>query len=174
MFRSRQGLTLLEVVVALAIVAILSLYLVGTSVQLRMSLNERAAREHLRQVALAQTSFHTRGFVDRDADGVGEYGFFSQLADHDTGLLPAWFGRVVDGVVERGGYRFALWLPDGGGSGVLEASSPLEQELPSVDAAEQSWRCYAWPSDAGVTGQRAFFVDESAIIHQNANWSSRP
>jgi len=33
-----------------------------------------------------------------------------------------------------------------------------------TDAAEERWYCYAWPMDAGRTGTRSFYIDQSGVL----------
>lgn len=147
--------------------------------------NESSAFWTLRTLSTAQQMFQEKGMKDRDADGVGEYGYFIEL----SGLVPLPIGTEIgsnakpafvsilfgetssrnEGIAERSGYYFKIYLP----SSVLtprgetgKATPPVEslyllseRESEEIDAQEENWCAYAWPIEAGKTGNSAFFVN---------------
>ena len=99
--------------------------------------NERSAITDLRSIASVQAQLASSGAIDTDDDGVGEYGYFGELAGTawlrvydpvsespelgDTPLtpplLPPDFGNIyldarAENVVIRNGYVFKMFLPD--------------------------------------------------------------
>lgn len=119
--------------------------------------NERHAVERLRTIARCQALAREHACIDADRDGRGEYGTLRQLA---SGVRPrvlheAFAAVDGDGVATVRGYRFRVFLPA------------------AADGAEGSWRCYAWPDAPGVTGSRAFFVDERGTVFAALNGTAR-
>lgn len=130
--------------------------------------DESAARATLVRIADAQLEFRRRHRLDRDGDGVAEFGWFSQLADEAAPLLPEPFRRPTSGRIERGNYVFELWLPASTGSWISESGqAPID-----VDGAEQRWLAYAWPMH-GSSARRVFHVDATGTVLARTNDGGR-
>lgn len=152
--------------------------------------NETSAVAALETIRAAQERFKAQRVVDLDGDGVGEYGLLRELtraqcarasADasecggHADGPLLNWTfahpvtyrqaGAVLGtGVIVRSGYHFRVLLPGASGEGVVESwQGPLDRPL-DTDLAETTWCCYAWPQTYGVTGRRAFFINQTGVV----------
>jgi len=129
--------------------------------------------------------------IDTNNNGVGEYGFLSELAgepvrSNEAGgvgktivrpaLLSNSFANVKSlpgvpgGTVTRSGYCFQMFLPDKNGAAVSEALKGGGTGI-CIDAkkAEVLWCCYAWPSAHGVSGRRTFFINQTGdVLSTNA------
>jgi len=156
---------------------------------LRLDAHEIAAIATLGNLASAQAQFQAAAMVDVDEDGVGEYGYFGELSG-GTGrrgpggtrinamnppVLGEAFRQVRGGTVIRFGYHFGVFLPDVNGKGVPEAASGGANPARPPDAqnAESGWCAYAWPVEAGVSGNRVFFVSSSGGILESDNKGAR-
>lgn len=145
---------------------------------------EAAAVATLRSALFqAQLRFQADARVDQDGDGIGEYGFLGELAGRrplairkDAALrqLPAEFAT---GDVS-GGYRFAVWLPDGHGGAMGEPAQ--EGARPSIvgpggaadaDEQESGYVIYAWPATEG-SGRRIFAIDQRGQVYE-ALWDGQ-
>lgn len=192
------GFTLIELMIVVAIIAIIAAVAIPKLVSARISANENAAIATLRSIAAAQQQLQSSAAIDTDGDGGGEHGFFGELAGVDpvrefqgAGVagavgtntldptyLPVAFGNVVtdgtDGVVERQGYFFKMILPDDTptrpiGFVAEAATGGNPAGLPGASNAEIMWCCYAWPVQRTKTGNRAFFINQAGDVIATLN-----
>jgi hypothetical protein len=150
----------------------------------RINTNESAAIATLKNISSGQAQCQACGVIDENQNGIGEYGTFAEMSGRamvrggkvkiQPPVLSVAFGDVEHGVVVRSGYCFRVWLPgkDGAPVGESEAGG---LPAPAIDAkaAETLWCVYAWPAEAGRTGQRAFFLDQSGNVHGCLNTDGR-
>jgi hypothetical protein len=150
----------------------------------RLNANESAAIATLKNISSAQAQCQASGVIDANGNGAGEYGFFAELAgttpvrggtQHiSPPVLSSAFGNVANSRVTRSGYAFQMFLPDAKAAGVVEAATGGAGDV-AVDPGqgEVLWCCYAWPTDCGKSGKRAFFVNQGGDVLACSNTSAR-
>ena len=206
--REKDGFTLIELMLAMTIIAIIFSIVRPKLSSASISSNENAAIAALRSITSAQVDLAASGAIDTDNDGVGEYGYFGELAGSaplriynpvtesptlgvtvlsPPLLAPAFRKSFFDGagnnVVRVDGYFFKMFLPDvpilnnirgvpeTGAAGMGGATAG---NFPYPDTCEALWCCYAWPEEVGVTGRRAFFINQEGRLLQTKNNGQPP
>ena len=195
--RENAGFTLIELMIVVAIIAIIASIAIPKLMAARLSANEAAAISTLRSISSAQALIRNSGSIDCDADGLGEYGYFAELAGTKPmrvslagvpaagapaidlltpAVLSSSFGTMTASRVTRSGYMFQMWLPNAAGNGVAEDALGGKAAVPFPDPNnnENMWCCYAWPLQAAQTGNRTFFMNEQGDLLQWLNRSATP
>ena len=193
------GFTLIELMIVVAIIAIIAAVAIPKLISARISANENASIATLRTIAAAQQQFISAAVIDANADGGGEAAFFAELAGTmpirvwtvggpvigvpgdtvDPTYLPVAFGNIItdgaDGVIERQGYYYKMFLPDTspaapvGAVAENPAGGGTAGNMPGASNGELMWICYAWPVQATKTGNRAFMINQSGDVLATQN-----
>jgi prepilin-type N-terminal cleavage/methylation domain-containing protein len=186
----RKGFTLIELMIVVAIIAIIAAIAIPGLLRARISANEGACIGTLRTISTSQAQYQSQAQTDQDADGTGEYGFLSELAGtsnrrangtaasannpkaNPTFVTPVLGPKASSNFGSKSGYVFRMYLPsatiaiitDNGTVSYTAMLQVVTSTQPIIDAQETKFRCYGWPITTRTTGIRAFAVDQGAEV----------
>jgi len=195
--KRQRGFTLIELMIVVAIIALIAAFAIPALLRARMTANETGAVAGLRSLTANQATFQSVCVVDQDEDGTGEYGLFEELAGASvcrgevTGsgspapaqrtpgeFMQQVYGQVTAaGYAQKSGYFYVIYLPNEPGGGYAPGDAVVSDpvagaaaaDVDAVDDQEVFWIAYAWPVSAGTSGNRVFCVSVDGTIYFTKN-----
>jgi prepilin-type N-terminal cleavage/methylation domain-containing protein len=183
--RRVRAFTLIELLIVVAIIAIVAAIALPNLIAARISSDESAAIATLKNIVSAEAVTKTTAIIDQDADGLGEYAWFAEMGGAvnvrdstgpnggpilDPTTMSQSLGLVnANGVVRKSGFIFRVALPGPGGAPVVENAGGGSPTGEDPDLCEGAWIVYTWPETYGMTGRRVFAVNDAGDVVQTDN-----
>jgi hypothetical protein len=153
--RGLLGMGSLSGIAVVAIGASLAIPNIMAHRESRTTTGDAGAAAALReQVFPAEVQFQAANYQDRDKDGIGDFGFFGEMAggpipgrtDNLTLSLlpPAW--NALSPVIN--GYQYAIYIPDGKGGAMSAADDHPIIDALATERPEADFVAYCWPVKA--------------------------
>ena len=146
--RRHEGFTLVELMIVVAVIAVVLAMAIPSLAAARVAANESSAVSTARTLATVMEQYHTRfgnyPMLWADIESAGYLSGFSSGEVH-----PGYAGAPNAG--GKSGYTFAI------------------SAFPGIP-----WRVMIVPNDPGTSGDRYFYVDSSGVIRQNTGALAGP
>lgn len=152
--RKQRGFSLLELLIAVAIILVIAAIALPAFSKAKRAANEGAAVQTLRSIASAESTYSTQ--YD---NGFGPMTALASAGDscNNAGMLPEQFAT---GTAQQSGYQFVVTVNAApqGATAHGGCSAP----------GGATWSATAMPLQQNTTGVRSFYIDQTGILRYNA------
>ncbi len=147
----KSGFTLIELMIVVAIIAIIAAIAIPSLLRSRIAANEAAAIGSCRQIMTGQVSYQAAVFKDGNNDGLGDFATLAELGDPLADGTEGYIDEVL-AAGQKQGFTFGPVVLTAGAAGTAPA-----YDLPVT------------PQVVGTTGIRHFWADETGVLRFESN-----
>ncbi len=153
-----HGFTLIELMIVIAIIAIIAAIAIPNLLESRVTAQENAAAAALKSGLLpAQVQFQAGGYLDDNNNGLGEYAAVNNPPEPEVYL-------TLSGQMPINGITLNLLAPTFNGSNPVISGYVFQDPVTTAGSEEMAWAVGARPVDINQ-GRRQFVINQAGNIY---------